>query len=298
MTSIYSAESIHQRILNIAAAEHRPFNELLQYYAIERFLYRFGRSAHSQNFILKGALVFLAWKAPFSRPTRDMDFLGFTNNSVDHIVQVVHEVCMQPVESDGIVFDPESVQGEMINERADYQGVRVKFFGYLSKAHVHMRLDVGFADLVTPSPIEVELPTIFKNMNKPCLRAYPPETVIAEKLQSMIALGLINSRMKDFYDIWFMAQSMEFDFHLLKQAVFTTFNHRKTVVSTDLPSALTTEFAKQKQAMWSAFLSKNRIEDAPDTLVNVIGVLKKFLEPVIYQSEDAYSHWSNTGGWE
>ncbi len=298
MTFIYSAESIHQRILNKAAAENRPFNELLQYYMIERFLYRFGQSAHCQNFILKGALVFLAWKAPFFRPTRDMDFLGFTNNSVDNIVQVVHEVCMQPVESDGIVFDPESVQGEMINERAGYQGVRVKFLGYLGKAHVHMRLDVGFADVVTPSPIEVELPTIFKNMNKPCVRAYPPETIIAEKLQSMIALGVINSRMKDFYDIWFMAQSMEFDFHLLKQAVFTTFNQRKTVVSKELPTALTTEFANQKQAMWSAFLSKSRIENAPDTLVDIIDVLNKFLGPVIYQPEETYSHWSTIGGWK
>ncbi len=211
MTALNSAASIHQRLLNKASAESKPFNELLQYYANERFLFRVSESPHGKRFVLKGALVFLAWQVPLTRSTRDMDFLGFTDNSVVNLVQIVREICSQPVEPDGIVFDSSTVQGESITDEADYPGVRINFLGFLGKAKIHMRLDVGFADVVTPSPIELELPTILDKMSKPCLRIYPPETVIAEKFQAMIALGMINSRMKDFYDIWFMAKSMEFD---------------------------------------------------------------------------------------
>jgi hypothetical protein len=298
MNPINNAASIHQRILNKAAAEHRPFNELLQYYAIERFLYRLGESPHCKQFVLKGALVFLAWQVPFTRPTRDMDFLGYTNNSVDHLIQIVQEVCTQAVEPDGMVFDPGSIQGEIIKEEADYQGVHISFLGLLGKAQIHMRLDVGFADVVTPSPDELELPTIFDQMSKPCICAYPPETIIAEKFQAMIALGMINSRMKDFYDIWFMAQSMEFNLHLLRQAILNTFNQRKTTIPQETPTSFTNEFADQKQVLWAIFMKKSQIEDAPKSLVDAIQVLKEFFDPIIYPTGEKYSHWSPQFGWK
>ncbi len=297
MTPINNAVSIHQRILNKAAAEHRPFNELLQYYAIERFLYRLGESPHCNQFVLKGALVFLAWQAPLTRPTRDMDFLGYTNNSVDHLVQIVQEVCTQPVEADGMVFDPTSAQGEIIKEEADYQGVRVSFLGFLGKAKIPMRLDVGFADIVTPDPNELELPTILENMSKPCIRAYPPETVIAEKFQAMVALGTINSRMKDFYDIWFMAEYMEFDFQLLREAVLNTFNRRKTALPKETPTAFSDEFASEKQVQWAGFLRKNLIENAPKDMMEIVELIKLFLDPVIYPPENPPTHWSTEAGW-
>ncbi|HEX2980841.1 MAG TPA: nucleotidyl transferase AbiEii/AbiGii toxin family protein [Anaerolineaceae bacterium] len=298
MTPASNAASIHQRILNKAASEHRPFNELLQYYANERFLYRLGESPHGKQFVLKGALVFLAWRAPLTRPTRDMDFLGYTSNSVDNLVHIVQDVCAQPVEADGMIFDPKSVQGEMIKEDADYQGVRISFQGFLGKAQIPMRLDVGFADVVTPSSDELELPTILDQMSKPCVRAYPPETVIAEKFQAMIALGRINSRMKDFYDIWFMARSMEFDFHLLRKAVVNTFERRKTAIPEEIPTALTNEFADQKQALWAGFLKKSQIEDAPIMFVDVIQVLKEFFNPVIHPAQKRLARWSPPVGWE
>ncbi|NMC54162.1 MAG: nucleotidyl transferase AbiEii/AbiGii toxin family protein [Chloroflexi bacterium] len=298
MTPTNTSASIHQRILNKAVSEHRPFNELLQYYAIERFLYRLGESPYCNQFILKGALVFLAWQAPLTRPTRDMDFLAYTNNSVENLAKIVQEVCTQPVEADGMVFDSTSVQGEIIKEEADYQGVRVIFLGLLGKAQIHMRLDVGFADVVTPSPDEIELPTILDHMSKPCIRAYPPETVIAEKFQAMIALGMMNSRMKDFYDIWFMAQTMEFDFCLLRQAIMNTFDRRKTAIPREMPTALTIEFADQKQGLWSAFLKKNQIEDAPRALANTIEVLKEFLVPVVHPPDKTFSSWSYPAGWK
>ncbi len=292
------AASIYQRILNKAASEHRPFNELLQYYAIERFLYRLGESPHCKHFVLKGALVFLAWQAPLTRPTRDIDFLGYTNNSVDNLVQIVQEVCTQPVEADGMVFDLKSVQGEVIKEEADYQGVRVSFLGFLGKAQIHMRLDVGFADVVTPNPDERELPTILDNMSKPCIRTYPPETVVAEKFQAMIALDMINSRMKDFYDIWFMTQLMEFDFHLLREAIINTFDRRKTVIPKEMPTAFTNEFADQKQVLWAVFLKKSQFEDTPKSLVDTIQVLKRFFDPIISPTEKRFSHWSPQVGWK
>lgn len=139
-----------------------------------------------------------------------------------------------------------------------------------------MRLDIGFADVITPSPKELELPTILENMGKPCIRSYPPETVIAEKFQAMISLGMINSRMKDFYDLWFMAQAMEFDFHLLREAILNTFNQRKTTIPQETPTAFTKEFADQKQVLWSSFLNKNRIEDAPDSFIEVIRLISAF----------------------
>ncbi len=297
MIPINNSASVHQRILNKATFEHKPFNELLQYYAIERFLYRLGESVHCKRLVLKGALVFLAWQVPLTRPTKDIDFLGYTNNSVDNLIQIVKEVCTQPVEVDGMVFDPASVQGEMIKEEEDYQGIRLSFIGFLGKAQIHMRLDVGFADVVTPSPEEIEFPTILDNMSKPYIRVYPPETVIAEKFHAMINLGMINSRMKDFYDIWFMANSMEFNFHLLREAILNTFGERQTDIPREIPSALTDTFANQKQVLWTGFLKKNQIEDAPQSLIDVIQILKKFFYPIIYTSVNGYSRWSPKIGW-
>lgn len=239
--------SIHQKLLNKAKTEQRPFNELLQYYTIERFLYRLGESPYSRRFVLKGALVFLAWQAPLTRPTRDIDFLGFTENSVENLVRIVREVCGQTVEPDGLSFDPESIEGEIMKEDAEYQGVRINFLGYLRKARINMRLDIGFADVVTPSPKELKFPTIFESLNKPSIRAYPPETVVAEKFQAMVALATVNSRMKDFFDLWYMANSMQFELGLLREAIENTFRQRNTPLPEYMPIALTNEFAARQQ---------------------------------------------------
>lgn len=298
MTSAHTAASVHQRILNKAVEEHRPFNELLQYYAMERFLYRLGESPHCQQFVLKGAMVFLAWEVPLTRPTRDMDFLGYTEDSVENLVHIVQDLCGQPVEADGMIFDPTSVQGEVIKEEADYPGVRITFLGYLGKAKIRMQLDVGFADVVTPSPDELELPTLIKEMHKPCVYAYPPETVIAEKFHTMIAFGKINSRMKDFYDIWFMAQTMEFDFNLLREAILNTLKRRKTDIPEEIPTAFTNDFASQKQGLWEVFLNKNQIETAPKNFLEVTRFLFTFLDPVVLPRDNPLSQWSAQTGWK
>ena len=291
------AASIHQRLLNKAMAERRPFNDLLQYYAIERFLFRLGQSTYGKQFVLKGALVFLAWQVRLTRPTRDLDFLGFTENSVENLVHIVQDICALPADSDGIIFDPQTVEGAVIKEDAEYSGVRVVFLGYLGKAKINMRLDVGFADIVTPYPNEIEFQTILEGSSKPCIRAYPPETVIAEKFQAMVDLGMANSRLKDFYDLWFMASTMEFDYGLLMEAITSTFKNRGTPLPESTSPALTEEFAAQKQVQWVSFLKKSQIVDAPTSLYDVIQGLTRFFTPLVNPNGEVFRHWSPTSGW-
>ena len=183
------AASIRQRLQNKARQQGQRFDDLLQYYAIERFLYRLAQSSHRDTFVLKGALIFLTWGTPFARSTRDVDLLAYTDNSIAHVVKVMREICQQPVVEDGMRFEANSVKGETTREQAEYQGVRVKFLGWLENARVNMQIDLGFADVVTPKPKLVTYPVLLE-LPPPKLRGYPPETVIAEKLQAMIFLGM------------------------------------------------------------------------------------------------------------
>jgi len=152
--------SVRQRLLNQSRAQSRPFHELLQYFAMERFLYRLAKSPHADRFILKGALLLTAWRAPVSRPTMDIDLAGRTENRPDHIKAIVSAVCAAVVEPDGIEFDRDSIEVRRIKEDADYEGVRVQFHATLAKARIPMQLDIGFGDVITPGPTEVSYPTI------------------------------------------------------------------------------------------------------------------------------------------
>ncbi|MCJ7624113.1 MAG: nucleotidyl transferase AbiEii/AbiGii toxin family protein, partial [Anaerolineaceae bacterium] len=177
---------------------------------MERFLYRLAQSKYQDQFVLKGALIFLAWGAPLSRPTRDIDLLGLTDNAVEHLITVVKEICQQPVESDGVVYDSSSVFGETIKEGTDYEGVRIRLLGLLGNARAKIQIDIGFADAISPGPIPLIYPTLL-DMPSPKLLGYSRESVIAEKLQAMVYLGSINSRMKDFYDVWILSRQFIFD---------------------------------------------------------------------------------------
>jgi Nucleotidyl transferase AbiEii toxin, Type IV TA system len=191
--------SVRQRLLNKSRTQGRPFQELLQYFAMERFLYRLAKSPYSDRFVLKGALLLTAWQAPQSRPTMDIDLEGRVNNQLDHIKEVVATVCEVDVEPDGIVFNRTSIEVSRIKEDADYEGVRVQFHATLARARIPMQLDIGFGDVITPGPTDIEYPSLL-DFPPSLLRAYPKETVVAEKLEALTALGLLNSRMKDFYD--------------------------------------------------------------------------------------------------
>jgi len=188
--------SVRQRLLDKAHATNRPFNELLQRYAMERYLSRLGASEHAERFVLKGALLFTAWGSSMSRPTKDIDFLASTKNSISAVVEGVSKVCTTAVEADGLVFDADSIRAERIAVDADYQGMRVKFRGHLGTARVSMQLDIGFGDVVVPRVQQVNYPTIL-DMSPPRIRCYSRESAIAEKFEAMTKLGILNSRMKD-----------------------------------------------------------------------------------------------------
>ncbi|MFH2202167.1 MAG: nucleotidyl transferase AbiEii/AbiGii toxin family protein [Elusimicrobiota bacterium] len=294
------AASARQRLLNLARESSRPFDELLQYFAMERFLYRLSRSKYKDKVVLKGALMFVVWKAPRSRATRDIDLLGRTNNTVENLVTMVKEVCAIEVEADGMSFLEGSVKGKRIKEDADYEGVRVTFTGKLGQAKAAMQIDFGFGDTVSPKPREIDYPT-FLDMPAPKLRGYPRETVIAEKFEAMTQLGLLNSRMKDFYDIWLLSEQFNFDGKILGEAIKKTFANRKTKLEAH-PVALTDEFTSDagKIVQWRAFIRRTKIDTAPKELKEVVGALRRFLPPIataVLKGKVDGMKWNAPGPW-
>jgi hypothetical protein len=290
--------SVRQRLTNRAKETDRPFQELLQYFAMERFLYRLTRSRHADKFVLKGALMFTIWGGPSSRPTKDIDFLARMDNAVEAVVAVIRDVCREIVEADGLVFHPESVAGEAIKEDADYSGVRVTFLVSLQTARVTMQIDMGFGDVVTPAAVEYP---VLLDFPAPQLLGYPRETVVAEKFEAMTKLGLLNSRMKDFFDLWVLHRQFAFDGVTLATAIHRTFSHRKTTIVAH-PKALTTTFGGDatKQTQWQGFLRKTRLDDVPRSLQSVIDDLAPFLVPVAraVETESTFDQfWIAPGPW-
>lgn len=293
------AASVRQRLFDNAKRTGRPFQEVLQYFAMERFLYRLSKSRHIEQFVLKGALMFTAWRAPASRPTKDIDFLARVSNSPGTILPLVREICLLPVEPDGIQFDPETIQGATIKEDADYEGLRVTFTASLANAKVRMQLDLGFGDALDAPAQLADYPAIL-DFPAPRLYGYSRETAIAEKFEAMAKLGPINSRMKDFFDIWLLSRQFEFDAPALVSAIGKTFARRGTPLSLP-PYALTRDFAADplKQTQWRAFLDKSSLA-APSQLDELVEVLAAFLLPVAAAARDGSqlsSHWLPPGPW-
>jgi hypothetical protein len=295
------AASVHQRLLDKSKDSARPFNELFQYYAIERFLYRLSRSSHAGKFILKGALMLLVWEVRASRSTMDIDMLGRMKNNPEAVIAMVREICRQEVEPDGVVFDPKSVRGERITEEAEYQGVRIHFRGSLDTARIAIQLDVGFGDVVIPSPVRVAYPTIL-DLPAPRLRGYSRESTIAEKFEAMVRHGVMNSRMKDFWDIRLLSRQFDFDGKTLATAIAETFATRHTIVPAD-PVAFTEAFIrdKTKQAQWKAFLRKIRMAGDPDAFADAVYAVSSFLRPVVdhlVNHQPVPTSWKALGPWQ
>jgi len=271
--------SVRQRLLDQARAQARPFQEVLQYYAMERFLYRLAKSPFADRFVLKGALLLTAWRAPLSRPTVDIDLAGRTSNDLGHIRSLVREVCVLQTEPDGIQFDPASVEARRIKEDAVYEGVRVRFQATLAGARIPMQLDIGFGDVIVPRPTTVEYPTLL-DYPPLMLAAYPREAVVAEKLEALTVLGLLNSRLKDYFDLWLLARLYPFDGTVLVEAIRATFKHRGTVVEA-LPVGLAPAFSTEraKPVQWRAFLRRSRLADEPITLVELVTAVRRFASP-------------------
>ncbi|MFM8764913.1 MAG: nucleotidyl transferase AbiEii/AbiGii toxin family protein, partial [Spartobacteria bacterium] len=211
------AASVRQRLLVLGQKQGEPFDLILMRYGIERLLYRLGRSSHADRFLLKGAMLFRVWRDFSHRPTRDVDLLGFGSTETNDLEEIFRELCLQQVEPDGLLFLPSTVKAELIREQAVYGGIRVTLEARLGNARVPIQCDVGFGDAVTPAPEQIEFPALL-DFPAPRLRSYPTYTVIAEKLEAIVLLGETNSRMKDFYDLWFLSREFEFDGNTLVAA--------------------------------------------------------------------------------
>ena len=274
------AHSVHDRLLELAQQRGRSFNELLQYYAMERFLYRLSKSPSRSTFVLKGALLLVACADLPYRPTRDIDLLGQGENSEARMRELFQQVCSQPVPDDGLHFDPASLTTERIKEDADYAGVRVHFYGQLGSARVAMQVDIGFGDAIPPGPRLITYPTLLA-FPAPQVRAYRLETAIAEKLHAMAYLGELNSRMKDFYDVWQLCRHAQLDRERLRTAIRATFERRKLPLPAVHPVFFSPSFAEAKQVPWRAFLRKLHSSDAPADMATVLHDLNAFLAPLL-----------------
>ena len=294
------AASVHQRLLNLARASGRPFNELTQYYALERWLYRLARSEHRSHFVLKGALMLLVWKLPVTRPTRDIDLLGRVGNDLEKVRAIMAAICQMPVEDDGMVFDSAGVATSRIAEDADYEGVRATFQATLGNVRLPMQIDIGFSDLVTPEPVSITYPTLL-GQPAPELSAYNRETAIAEKFEAMVKLGELNSRMKDFFDVWLLSQKEGFRAQELGAAVARTFQRRDTPISVD-PVCFGEAFAASaaKAVQWQAFVRRGRFADPVPAFAEVVGAVAGFLRPVcsaLLTGRMEISVWPPGGPW-
>ena len=294
------AASVAARLSNYAREQNYTYQEVLQYYAIERFLYRLAQSKYRDTFVLKGGITFFAWRIPLRRATRDIDLHGKGPNTIDHLETVVREICEQTVESDGMRFDENSVSGAIIQDRAEYQGIRVRFTGYLGTARVPMQLDIGFSDVLVPPAIAVDYPTIL-DMPEPHLQAYSWETLIAEKFQAMVFLGSINSRMKDFYDVWLLSNEVTIDGLTLQQAIKVTFKNRSTPIPDGFPILQSQSFVNDRQRLWRAFINREHMESGEvDNFPEVIQRLNDFLLPVVdatLKTAEFDEVWSPAEGW-
>jgi len=274
------AASVRARLLNLAKSEGSDFNGVLVRYALERLLYRMSRSAHANNFLLKGALLFALWYDMPHRPTRDVDLLGFGASDLASLEQTFREIASIEAD-DGIVFDPASVTAQEIRKDAGYAGARIIFTAELARAKCKVQVDIGFGDAVTPGPVHAAYPVLIADFPAPQLRTYPVYSVIAEKLHAIALLGMTNSRMKDYLDLWVMLDREILDPALLARAIAATFSRRNMEVPVNLPVGLTDEFADDptRQAIWKAFLLKNELPPKP--LPDIVrGLATKLHEPL------------------
>jgi hypothetical protein len=293
--------SVRARLLAKAKATQQDFNLVLTRYALERLLYRLGASRHSERFLLKGALLFDLWFDIPHRPTRDADLLGFGPAEGPVLETVFRELCAAVVEpDDGIRFQEGTIHAEPIRKEANYGGIRVTLVGLLAGARCPVQVDVGFGDAVTPAPEPIEYPTILPGLPAPRLRAYPRYTVVAEKLEALVSLGIANSRMKDYFDLWVLASHANFDGDLLARAIRATFDRRATPIPDDVPFGLSEAFAQdaQKQTQWRAFLVRNAL--APVVLADILDRLRSFLMAPLQAARTGVPlsvQWTPRDGW-
>jgi len=292
-------------LLNQAKERHEELQLVLMRYAIERLLYRLSVSRNSGRFILKGAMLFTIWGGRNYRATHDLDLLGYGASDVPQLEAIFRELCTVSVEDDGLIFIEDETHGRLIRETQEYGGVRIQMLATLGKARIPVQIDIGFGDVITPSAQQISFPTLL-DFPAPQVRAYPRETVVAEKFEALVRLGMANTRMKDFYDLWALARNFQFEGAQLGAAIKATFERRATPIPTadSEPIALTSVFggANVKQAQWRAFLRKAHLNSTAPSLDEAITALRLFLlPPAIALTVDQAPfdlHWLPGGPWQ
>jgi hypothetical protein len=272
--------SVRDRLTQRARANTDNVQLVLTRYAIERLLYRLSVSPHRDRFVLKGAMLFSLWAPTPYRATGDLDLLGYGDAGAGAIVVAFQEICTVDAPDDGVTFMSDTVQAEVARAEDEYSGLRVSLQATIAGARLPIQVDIGFGDVVTPAAREVDYPSLL-DMPAPRLHAYPPETVVAEKVQALVALGMLNSRMKDFFDLWAISQTFPFEGPLLSDALRATFTRRATSLPVETPVALTQAFAEDaaKQAQWRAFLRRTAIALAPEPLPELLRNVAAFVTP-------------------
>ena len=294
------AASVRQRLLNISRQRGEDFNLTLVRYGTERLLYRIAQSPYRDRFVLKGAVLIARWMGDTYRSTRDVDLLGYGPSSQEELMDIFRRVCRVDVEPDGLSFDPDEVWVEEIQGQQEYEGQRVKMRADLAGARIPLQVDVGFGDPISPGGVEIDLGAMLDSP-PPVLQAYPPETVVAEKFEAIVALGFPNSRLKDFYDVWVISTHLDFEGALLGRAIQETFQRRRTPVPEATPAGLSEEFASDpnKQSQWRGFLRRHGLPE-DEELQAVVADLRDFLLPparAVAQEKDFSKVWPQGGPW-
>ena len=295
------AASAYAKLMNIAGEQKLNFMSLLIRYATERFLYRLSVSESASHFVLKGGNLFTIWqKGQNFRPTADTDMLYLGNANQNHLKKIFLQIAQTPVNlNDGMRFDIDSFRLNPISEESEYGGTRITFNGFLTNARIPLQFDIGIGDAITPAPELTDFPVLLDGP-APQLKTYPMVTAIAEKAEVMITRGIINSRMKDFYDIWLLSELFDHDYSILCKAIRNTFTRRKVPIPTKMPDAWTSQFATSpiKSTQWKAFLHNNILYLAPADFSLVIDRIATFLNPVFFPPVDLPKKWVAAQGWK
>lgn len=295
------SESVRARLLNIARSTDRNFQELAMRYAVERFLVRLASSAHKDRFILKGAMLYIAWKLDNKRTTMDLDLLGIGSPAPERLADVFRQICEVRTEDDGLFFDKDSITVASIREEAVYDGVRVVIQVALGVMAIRLQVDVGFGDAIVPAAQPSEFPALLGKRG-PVIRAYSPETVIAEKFNAIVLLGMANSRMKDYFDIWMLSQNFTVEGAVLREAILNTFARRQTALPDSVPTGLSEEFSgnESKLSQWQGFVKRQRRRETAPSLREAVTVAREFLMPIVASVSGTVPVpilWSPPGGW-
>lgn len=274
--------SVLARLHTEAKKTGETYNAALGRFVGFRLLYRLAKSSFADQFLLKGANMFLFWVGAMHRPTSDFDLLGMTPEPVA-LKNIFTEIATIGCPEDSVVFDPASLSVQSIREENAYGGARLTLLGFIGKARIHVQIDIGCGDVVTPAPSVIEIPSMIRDVPLTSMRCYNPETSFAEKLETIVRLGLTNSRMKDYFDLATLIQCGILDQNLLRDAVKATFARRKTSQLDRIPLGLTLEFWSDPAIIvrWRAFVRKNSIQPPMDNLETVCDLIAKTVKPII-----------------